>query len=193
MRSIAEASNAANRTAGEFGADRILCEIALAQATAGDDHGALATAGRITGEAGNDGRLADICEVQCWENHLGEAIATATEIVSARVRSAALVNLARIRARDGDLAGAAQPIALALEAAGAIADSWEGVLALEEIAETQLDAISVFRHQRRAEARTGDGPGILGRTVDIVIAATRASALSACRPSRAAWRHGDQA
>ena len=56
-------------------------------------------------------------------------------------RSGALVNIAKIRVRDGDVAVAAQPIALAVEAAGAIADTSERALAFTEIAEIQLDCI----------------------------------------------------
>ena len=54
---------------------------------------------------------------------LAEAVATAREIVFAEARCAALANVARIRARGGDPDGAAQPITLAVEAAGTIPDS----------------------------------------------------------------------
>ena len=86
--------------------------------------------------------LADLREVQCWENNVREAIATAREIVSARGRSEALVEISRHRVRGGDIAGAVQPIALAVEAVEAITDAAGRAQALARIAGTQLDAIT---------------------------------------------------
>ena len=141
-RSIAEASEIAERTAGDCERGWLLSDIALAQATAGDNGAAVATAGRTASEPGRDAVLADLCEVQCWENNDREAIATAGEIVSARDRSGALVEIARHRVRGGDIAGAAQPIALAVEAAEAIPDAAGRARALARIAGTQLDTIT---------------------------------------------------
>ena len=144
LRSIAQALESAAIAADVFNSDGIPGQIALAQASAGDNRAALATAQRIQGESGNDGLLGDICEVQCWEGHVGEAVATARQISSARARCEALVNVARVQARDGDAEGAARAMALALEAGGAIADSSERGLALAGIGELQLDAVAEF-------------------------------------------------
>ena len=76
------------------------------------------------------------------EDNAGEAVVTAREIVSARARAGTLVNIARYQARGGDVAGTAQPIAVALEAAGAIADSSERALAFAEIAGIELDVMA---------------------------------------------------
>ena len=57
-------------------------------------------------------------------------------------RCAALANIARLRVRDGDPGEAAQPIALALESAGAIPDGSRRAPTLAEIAEIQLDSIA---------------------------------------------------
>ena len=116
-------------------------QIAMAQATAGDNRGALATVRRIAEVSGDDGLLADISEVQCWENNVVEAVATARQIASADGRCTALANIARIQVRDGDPDGAAQVIALALESAEAISDGSRRAPALAEIAEMQFDAI----------------------------------------------------
>ena len=86
--------------------------------------------------------LADVCEVQCWENNDREAIATAREIVSAGGRSEALVEIARHRVRGGDVAGAGEPIALAVEGAEAITDAGDRARALARIAGIQLDTIT---------------------------------------------------
>ena len=114
--------------------------IAQAQAMAGDNRGALATARRTV--SGRDAALANLCEVQCWESNVREAVATALEIVSAGGRSEALVEIARHRVRGGDIGGAAQPIALAVEVAEAIKDAGGRAQALARIAATQLDAIT---------------------------------------------------
>ena len=64
------------------------------------------------------------------------------EIVSARGRSEALVEITRHQVRGGDIAGAAQPIALAVEAADATTDAAGRARALARIAGTQLDAFT---------------------------------------------------
>ena len=97
---------------------------------------------RITEEPGIDGLLDDISEVQCWEIDVVAAVATARRIACTDAQCAALANIARIRVRDGDPGGAAQPIALAPESAGAIPDGSRRAPALAEIAEIQLDAIA---------------------------------------------------
>ena len=122
--------------------DGIGHQIAVAQATAGDNRGAHATVRRIAEVSGIDGLLDDISEVQCWENNVVEAVATARRIACADARCSALANVARIRVQDGDPDGAAQAIALALESAGAIPDGSRRAPALAEIAEIQLDAIA---------------------------------------------------
>ena len=134
-------------SSAEFGATprdsaTLAWAIAQAQAMAGDNRGALATARRTASERGRDAVPADLCEVQCWENNVREAIATALEIASAGSRSEALVEIARHRVRGGDIAGAAQPIALAVEAAEAITDAAGRARALARIAGIQLDSIT---------------------------------------------------
>ena len=62
---------------------------------------------------------------------------------SAAGRSEALVEIARHRIQGGDIGGAAQPIALAVEAAEAITDAAGRIRALARIAGTQLDTITV--------------------------------------------------
>ena len=121
--------------------DGIGNQIAMAQATAGDNREAHATARRIAEISGIDGLLDDISEVQCWENDVVEAVATARRITCVDARCATLANIARIRVRDGDPDGAAHAIALALESAEAISDGSRRALALAVIAEVQLDAI----------------------------------------------------
>ena len=140
LRSIAEASDAADRVTGHCESDWHFSLIAQAQAMAGDNRGALATARRTV--SGRDAALANLCEVQCWESNVREAVATALEIVSAGDRSEALVEIARHRVRGGDIGGAAQPISLAVEAAEAITDAGGRAQALARIAATQLDAIT---------------------------------------------------
>ena len=116
LRSIAGASEAVNGAERGSDPDGIGHRIAMAQATAGDNRRAHTTARRIAETSGIDGLLAEISEMQCWENEVVEAVATARTIACADARrSAALANIARIRVRDGDPDGAAQPIALALE------------------------------------------------------------------------------
>ena len=138
-RSIDEAAEIAERVAGDCEHGWLLSDIALAQATAGDNRAAVASARRIESEPGRDAQLANICEVQCWENNDREAIATAREIVSTCGRSEALVEIARHRVRDGDIAGAAEPIALAVEAAEAVTDPDGRAGVLARIAGIQLD------------------------------------------------------
>ena len=141
LRSIAEASRLANGNIGASEFNHIRSEIAVAQATAGDNQGAIATSRRIADRPSRDALLAELCEVQCWEDNSREAIATAREIASPAVRSDALADIARYRVRDGDILGAALPIAAAMAAAGAIVDRSGRAQALVELAEIQLEAV----------------------------------------------------
>ena len=142
LRSIAAALEAVNCAERGSDPDGIGRQIAVAQATAGDNRGALATVRRIAEVSGIDGLLGDISEVRCWENDVVEAVATARRIACADARCAALANIARIQVRDGDPGGAAQPLALALESAEAIPDGSRRAPALAKIAEIQLDVIA---------------------------------------------------
>ena len=84
--------------------------------------------------------------MQCWQGDVREALATAGEIASGRIRSGALVDTARMRAREGDIAEAAQAIALALQAAEEIGDGVERAQAFVDIAGVQLCAIEGGAH-----------------------------------------------
>ena len=75
-------------------------------------------------------------------NSVAEAIATAGEMESAEAQSEALVRIALSRVQAGDPGGAAQPIGLALEAAGKVASNLERAQALASVAEMQLDAMA---------------------------------------------------
>ena len=123
LRLIAEAFEAANRMTCASGSNDILSAIAEAQAAAADNLAALATARRLAGGCERDALLRVICEVQCRENNFREGIATAREIATAWIRSSAFADIARLRTQGGAVSEAAQPIALAVEAAGAIGNS----------------------------------------------------------------------
>ena len=142
LRSIAEASEAANRMTCASGSNDILSTIAETQAAAGDNRAALATARRLAVGCERDVLLREICEVQCWENNFREAIATAREIATAWIRSSAFADIARLRTQGDGVSEAAQPIALAIEAAGATENSSRRAQVLSEIARVQLDAIA---------------------------------------------------
>ena len=130
-----------NRPGDAWDRDYILSQIAVAQATAGDDSAALSTAGRVKELPGPDALLSEICEVQCWEHNFPEAIATAREISGARLRSGAFADIARYSARDGNTSGVGQAVVSALEAAASIADESEHAMALVKIAAAQLEAV----------------------------------------------------
>ena len=83
--------------------------------------------------------LGEISEVQCRENRVAEAVSTARAIESPRARCSAFVDIGGIVLRDGAPGRAAQPIALAEEAAGAIADASERARSLAKIARLRLD------------------------------------------------------
>ena len=100
-----------------------------------------APAAVVPGRPSRDALLAELCEVQCWEDNSREAIATAREIASPTVRSDALADIARYLLRDGDISGAALPIATAVAAAEAIADRSRRAQALVELAGIQLEAV----------------------------------------------------
>ena len=85
--------------------------------------------------------LSDVCEVQCWENNVPEAVTTAREIASATARAGGFADIARVQAKESDIPGAAQSVALAVEVAEAITDSADRTLTHAGIAEIQLDAI----------------------------------------------------
>ena len=142
LRSIAGALEAVNGAEPGSDPDGIGRQIAVAQATAGDNRGALATVRRLAEVSGIDGLLDNISEAQGWENDVVEAVATARRIACAEARCAALANIARIRVQDGDPDGAAQSLSLALESAEAIPDGSRRAPAFAEIAEIQLDAIA---------------------------------------------------
>ena len=113
----------ANRMACSSGSDDILPAIAKAQAATGDNQAALATARRLAGGWKRDVLLQAICEVQCWENNFRTAIAAAREISTAWIRSSAFAGIARLRPQGGGDSETAEPIAPAIEAAGAIENS----------------------------------------------------------------------
>ena len=142
LRAIAAASETLDGVTGDCGHGGLLCEIALAQAAAGDNRAAFATARRIGRQPRRDALLRDICEVQCWQNNDREATVTARAIVSARGRSDALHEIASHRARCGDMAGSTRSIGLAGEAAGSITDAAARTLMLARIAAIQLDAVA---------------------------------------------------
>ena len=69
LRSIAEASEAANRMTCASGSNDILSTIAETQAAAGDNRAALATARRLAVGCERDALLCQICEVLCSGNN----------------------------------------------------------------------------------------------------------------------------
>lgn len=133
LRLIVDASDAGDGV----GAD--LYRLAIAQATAGDDGVALATVRREVGPPGCDEALAEISGVQCRANRVAEAVATTCEMVSPGARCDALVRIGDVLVRDGDRGRAAEVVALAGEATGAIDDGSGRARALVEIAWIRLD------------------------------------------------------
>lgn len=97
--------------------------------------------------------------MQWWEGNFEEALATVWEIASACGRSRVLVNIARIRARNGDLAGTVRPVVLAVEAAEAVGDSWECALALVEIAGVQAPPVATEIRPEAVPVRDRRGVG----------------------------------
>ena len=139
---IAEASRLSTGNIEGSESNDIRSEIAVAQATAGDNQSAIATSRRIADRPSRDALLAELCEVQCWEDNSREAIATAREIASPTVRSDALADIARYRVRDGDISGAVLPTAIAAATVSAIGVGSKRALALVELARVQLDALT---------------------------------------------------
>ena len=133
LRSIAAAAD------GATGAVAGLHNLAIAQAFAGDDRAALAMARRAADPLECDDALAGISEVQCRGNRVAEAIATTREMTAPCARCCALVTIGDILVRGGDCGRAAEPLALAGEAAGAIGEGTERARALLKIARLQLD------------------------------------------------------
>ena len=139
MSSIAEAVEIASKAGDAWDCEHLRSEIARAQALAGENRAALATARGSKGSDSDDRLLADISVLQCEKDNFREAIATGREISRARGRSAAFAHMARYNAEHGNTSGAGQAVVLALEAAGAITDDIEHAMALVKIAAVQFD------------------------------------------------------
>lgn len=130
LRSVAAAEDAA-------GADPH--DLAVAQAFTGDDRAARATVHRVAGPSERDEALAEISGIQCRANRVAEAVATTRGMASPGARCGALVRIGDVLVRDGDCGRAAEPLALAEEAAGAIGEGTERARALVRVARLQLD------------------------------------------------------